>query len=391
MGARARAMGSRQPGALVARRRAGRRRRRRGHRPGRDAGGPHVDGTGRGGRVAGGGCGRGPRTVRRPGPSAGHLPARHLDRVREPVARPCHRQPGPALHEPPRGAVRPGDALLRGGSPVAAELPRDDVRRDPGGHRRQQRPGGGGQHLRPGAPQRPPVASLRLRDAARLRPAGRAQLIARDLHRPPRATGVLPLDRSGLPALGRRRGRPVEGGGLQRRAPRSAGRRPAPEPAAGLRDAGADGRRRELRRRRRGRPGQGRRLPGPLDPAPHREPRLPRRADRDLHHLGRTRRLRRPAPGRRSRRSSSRRRSGLADGSPRAWTTTRCSARPRTCSACAATSAPQRTPRPCGARSASRHGGPSPAGPRDTSVDSSRGDARPRRTRRVRPFGRRSD
>ena len=88
----------------------------------------------------------------------------------------------------------------------------------------------------------------------------------------------------------------------------------------------------------------------------------------------------------RSRRSSSRRRSGPADGSPRAWTTTRCSARPRTCSACAATSAPPRTPRPCGARSASRHGGPSPAGPRDTSVDSSRGDARPRRIAKSSPL-----
>ena len=289
-------------------------------------------------------------------------------------------------------AVRPRDALLRGGPPVAAELPRDDLRRDPGRHRRQQRPAGGRQHLRPGAAQRPRVAPLRVRHAARLRPRATPRArIARDLHRPPRAADLLPLDRSA-----------TAGAGTSAWATRRRWRTSATSARGPLADA--------LRRNR---------LPafatlGPTDDGGNSAaggevdpvkgdaflarwiPRITAsRAyrggpDRDLHHLGRARRLQRPAPGADP---DDRRRAvgpAAADGSPRAWTTTRCSARPRTCSACAATSAPQRTPRPCGARSASRHGGPSPASPRDTSVGSPRGDDRPHRSRRVRPSGRRS-
>ena len=55
------------------------------------------------------------------------------------------------------------------------------------------------------------------------------------------------------------------------------------------------------RRGRRGRPGEGRRVPGAVDPADHVEPRVPGRPDGGVHHLGRARRLQGPAAARHDR------------------------------------------------------------------------------------------
>ena len=229
----------------------------------------HVDAA----RAAGAPCGvrgRAPRPLR----------PRHLDRLREPVARARHRQPPPPYAQPDRAAVRARDELPRRGPSLAAELHRDDLRRDPGRHGRQQRPAVRRQHLRAGPAQRPPMAPLRVRHAVQLRPPRLAELATgrstpRTTSRPS-STARSPADCARWD-VGVGDPRKVEDS--QRRPLRPAGRRAAPRPAPRLRDARADRRRRQLERGRRGRPGKGRRVPRALDPADHVEPRLPGRPD----------------------------------------------------------------------------------------------------------------